>query len=282
MSSKPTDGDGPIRIALTFDDGPSALRGPDGRTPTEQVLDLLGERGIVTAFFVLTGPDEFRSWYGSRRVYAKGETDDGFAAMVRAAGDGHLLAVHWGGSYGSQQNLHPSRLAAPPYDVDGDGEAEGDCGLESDLIECRNRIIEAQSAAGIAAEVEFVRSPLWISHDDRGDARPVYQRLGLKLVTSDAKLFDGGYLAAGYTWISLLNRGLRRALVAGITSPVITLHDSNPRTARHLPKILAAIAKQMARLGYGTDDWRFVSDPDELRRALRRRRYLFDGPRGAR
>lgn len=265
-----------IQPVLTFDDGPSVERDTHGRTPTSRVLDTLAEGGLPAAFFVLTGPDVFRHWLGPRPRFRKGETAEGFALMVRAAREGHRLEVHWGGEYGSQHVLHPARLPLPPYDINGDGAPEGNNALESDLLQCRGRIQQAYGDAGARRAPTLVRAPLWVYRNAQGDARPVYERLGLHRVGTDAKLGDGGYPGAGYTFLPWLASGLRKSLAAGVWAPVITLHDSNPRTARDLPRVLHAVAQVLSRAGVPRERWRFLG-AESLSSVLRRRRAWVSG-----
>jgi peptidoglycan/xylan/chitin deacetylase (PgdA/CDA1 family) len=276
-----------VRVALTFDDGPSVERveylgrNADGlvRTPTEAVLDVLAAERIAAAFFVLTGP-EASLW----RWYAKGETPEGFALMCRAAREGHLLEAHWGGRYRRQNIGHPARTADPAYDHDGDGVVDrrsaGGNALETDLLHCVGRIDAAYRAAGrTGTTAEFVRPPVWRCRAGDLDARCTYAVLGLTMVLTDTRLYDGGYLKTGFSLDSWLNRGIDEALIAGHGDLVVTMHDSNPRTARDLNSVLGRLRAHMRGLGLAEgSQWRFVADAGELSELLRAKRVYSGMP----
>ena len=302
-----------IRVALTFDDGPAAAGDPGdgdaGGSPTTRILDVLRDygqggrrkrRGLVAAFFVLTGPDRFMG-----RTYPKGETADGRALMARAHREGHLLAVHWGGSYRGQGYHHTSRVDCDgdgedddgdgrsdedaPYDVDGDGRPDGRHALESDLLDCARRI---EAVTGRAPE--FVRPPEWAwevsGRPEIGrEVLATYRRLGLKIILSDAKVGDGGYTVVSTFSLEkrALNRSLRRAVLAGHADVVMTMHDSNRQTAARIESWLRRIERVLGRTRLGGRklrawrDFEFVADREELADLLRHKRYygLFPGKR---
>jgi peptidoglycan/xylan/chitin deacetylase (PgdA/CDA1 family) len=267
-----------IRIALTFDDGPSIERvrylraesTGEARTPTESILDVLKERGIKAAFFVLTTPDSFL-W----QTHSKAETDEGFALIRRMVREGHAACAHWGGEYLSQSVLHTGRLCLPAYDYDGDSvvdkvSANGSA-LESDLLQCLGRIREAYRAEGQELPQKwFVRPPVWAYKDGDLDVRDTYADLGLKMILSDAKLYDGGYPLSGFTLESWMMGSVKAAIEAGHADIVITMHDSNAHTARDFRTVLARIHGYMAKMGFieGTH-WQFVKDSDEVLEILR-------------
>ncbi|MGB8221336.1 MAG: polysaccharide deacetylase family protein, partial [Polyangiales bacterium] len=91
----------PARILLTFDDGPN-------EPTTTAVLDELAKRKAKAVFFILTGPETLFEKRSFRRVYPKAETESGFQTVMKEIAQGHLIACHWGGTYGSQSNYHPS------------------------------------------------------------------------------------------------------------------------------------------------------------------------------
>jgi peptidoglycan/xylan/chitin deacetylase (PgdA/CDA1 family) len=301
-----------LRVVLTFDDGPVPAGDPaDGNvrgSPTDRVLDVLagyrhgpgrGRRGLKAVFFVLTSPERFMG-----RTYPKGGTADGAELMARAAREGHLLAAHWGGKYRKQGYHHTSRVDGDDngldddgdsrvdedraYDIDGDGRPDGQCALESDLLQCVRRI---EAVAG--RRPEFVRPPEWVWRSPR---RPevtrrvlaCYRRLGLKMVLTDAKLGDGGYSLLSRLSLEgrMLKRSLRRAVRLGHADLVLTMHDSNPQTAARLERWLRRVERILAGITLGgrrldpLTDVEFVSDPDRLRELLRtKRRFAIGGPR---
>jgi len=272
---------------LTFDDGPSNERfaalgtHPDGtpRTPTEAVLDRLRAEGIAAAFFVLTGPDLA---FPGRRL-AKGETALGLHTLRRSVREGHVLACHWGGRYGSQLRGHPASLALPAYDADGDGEIDRARGagsaLESELLACMARVGEALAAEGRAGErVDFVRPPLWRFRDGDRDARPTYAALGLRMVLADERVPDGA-MTRGLAWFGeeMVERVVERVR-RGDAHVVIALHDVNRRTAAGLPALLERLRERLAQEGLMEDAaWRFARDAAEVRAALREQGREADG-----
>jgi|GEM_PF-1180874 len=270
------------RLLLTFDDGPS-VEPFAGKTPTESILDTLQGQNIKAAFFVLTTPDYFRKrtppW--TSQVFQKANTAEGFTLLRREVSEGHVVALHWGGTYYTQTNLHPSRLGMPAYDSTGDGEVDRatDPGnaLESDLIECRQRIRQAYSAEGQAGYVpEFVRPPLWVFKFAAGpDARPTYSALALRMVLSDAKLGDGGYEGAGFTLETWLRNGIRRAVDLGQSDIIITMHDSNPDTARDLTSVIQYMRQAMVDMGLPEGvGYKFCDSTSEVLEIMRTKHFF--------
>jgi peptidoglycan/xylan/chitin deacetylase (PgdA/CDA1 family) len=262
-----------IRVALTFDDGPSIERfrylgrSTTGgyRGSTEKILDVLAAEKIAGAFFVLTSPDDFL-W----KHHKKAETEAGFGLMRRMVREGHLIAAHWGGTYRRQTVCHPARLRKPAYDHNGDGLVDrvtrtGNA-LESDLLQCVGRIRQAYAAEGKPeGYARYIRPPLWRYAQRGRDARVTYRALGLKMIFTDAKLYDGGYPWAGFTLDSWMVSGMREALATAHGDIVITMHDSNPHTARDFESVLVEIRACMAKLGYDEGQhWHFVASAAEM------------------
>ncbi len=273
-----------VRLALTFDDGPSIEQFDslgrnalgEVRTPTEAVLDTLAEEGIAAAFFVLTSRDKFLF-----KGHPKAETPKGFALLRRMYREGHVVAAHWGGDYGKQTRLHTSRVERPAYDSDGDGEvdkvSERGNALESDLIECVGTINRARRAEGISGYApEWIRPPLWAFKDGEIDTRPTYDRFGLKMLFTDAKLYDGGYSWSGFTLDSWMCSDVGKGLDRGYRDIILTMHDSNPNTARDLPDVLREVRVFMSRRGLEEGKhWEFVRTATELEGVFRAKtRYV--------
>lgn len=286
-------------LVLSFDDGPSNERFPAlgtnehglARTPTEAVLDVLRSEGIAAAFFVLTGPD---TGFAKRRL-EKGETELGFATLRRAAREGQLLACHWGGRYGSQRRGHPASLRLPAYDADGDGRVDragaadrtgevdhtgerdrtGEAGsaLESELLDCMQRVERAYTAEGRTSErVDFVRPPVWRFVEGAHDARPTYAALGLQMVLADERVPDGALPRGLALFGGPLVEGVVERVRRGEPQVLIALHDPNRRTAAGLPGLLKRLRERLAEehLVEGVA-WRFARDAGEVRAALRER-----------
>jgi peptidoglycan/xylan/chitin deacetylase (PgdA/CDA1 family) len=250
-----------IKIVLTFDDGPanSIKHKPSS---TGIVLDVLKKEHIKAAFFVLTAPDRFKA-----KTLHKAETREGLKLLKQIAYDGHLIACHWGGTYKSQKKLHPNRILLKAYDYNNDNiidkvTSRGNA-LETDLLQCKSRIHEAVQAAGMQnISVRFVRPPLWKYKNFRGDARHTYNALKLKMILTDAKLYDGG---GGLQMRRKLVRDLEKTIKSGETNIVLTMHDSIMRTAKKLHSTINFIRKRMTRLGLTEGkDWSFTKSRTEI------------------
>ncbi len=300
-----------IRVLLTFDDGPAVniiersmakfyrlnrselwtkMYGSSDSypTPTQWVLDVLKDRGIKAAFFVLTTPDSYKVPLHDEITRDKANVQAGFDLLVREVKEGHVVAAHWGGEYKSQMVFHPTRTVLPPYDFNNDGTIDGKSALESDLLECMTTIQRAYQEAGMAeagpqnvngAFDWYLRPPVWKFKIDNLDARPTYEMLGLQMIMSDGKLYDGGYPGLGFSNLFGLSRGLKKAISRGIADINVTLHDSNEHTARDLEIVLSSIEKKMKSYGLVKDqDWRFTNSTEEVHEILRSRcHYLLGG-----
>jgi peptidoglycan/xylan/chitin deacetylase (PgdA/CDA1 family) len=263
-----------VRIALTFDDGPTSRW-----SSSKAILDRLSLEEIKAAFFVLTTSD----WlYFCRQ--AKADSDEGFDILVREVREGHVLGCHWGGRYETQHATHPGRTLKAPYasygDLFDDVVGPDGCALESDLLQCMRTIEKAQAVAGKLRPVEFVRPPLWNYRTGLANSLPTYADLGLKMILTDALARDGGYGSVPFCYPKgyLITGGIAKAIAEGHAEVVITAHDSNLWTALRFDTLLADIRRKMSVLEYdeGTE-WCFVSDTDELVAILRsKRRFRSD------
>lgn len=260
-----------IKIALTFDDGPAPATQHE-LSPTNMILDTLAKENISAAFFVLTGPDKWM-W----ETLPRGETLEGMNLIRKTIKNNHVVACHWGGTYITQRNLHPNRLSTPAYDFNNDGiidkVTEQGNALETDLLECMSRVKLAFSLEKILnREVEFIRPPLWFFKNKNGDVRNTYQALGLKMVLTDAKLYDGGF---GFQRVRTMTKDMALAIKRGETDIVLTLHDSMIVTAENLEITILKIRKKMEKLKLVEgDDWSFTKTRVELRDLLRRKTYF--------
>lgn len=129
---------GILRIALTFDDGPSSAT-QASQNPTRRVMDALDSRGIRAAFFIQSHAlDENNNPF-------RGSSEEGRRIIRDLHGDGHIIGIHTGmeSQYAhSVVNYHPARLAVEK--------------LYNDLTNARALIEDETGALG---EVEFVRPP---------------------------------------------------------------------------------------------------------------------------
>ncbi len=264
----------PVKIILTFDDGPSNEKLLfSHETPTQKILKTLRENKIKAAFFVLTYPDRFLF-----KTYPKAETPLGFQTLKDTIAQGHIIGLHWGGSYVSQFALHTSRLALPAYDSTDDGKidkvtSDGNA-LESDLLQSLELIGRAKEEIGVSRKTIFVRPPLWVYKDNKGDARPTYNALGLRMILSDAKFLDAGYATHVFSNHFIILHGILAALKKGKKDIIVTFHDSNTITATLLPTILPLLKYNMEFLGhkYGKD-WTFAETTDEVYQGLMNRKF---------
>lgn len=266
----------PANILLTFDDGPN----PE---TTTLVLKELEKRGARAVFFVLTSPETLFRNMPWRMVFSKGETEAGLQTMVREVREGHLLACHWGGTYIAQSRYHPKRMAKPAYDSTGDGAIDrvstpGNA-LESDLIQCQQRLNQAITIAQDDAvdnlrqrpgEIEYIRPPIWKYKTRKADARPVYESLGMKMILTDYKLGDGGQSLQGIPMPKRMAKRTAEAILNGQNEVVLTLHDSNARTARNLSKTLDDLESALEQKGLVQGvDWQYTRDINEINQAFK-------------
>ncbi|KQY90643.1 polysaccharide deacetylase family protein [Pelomonas sp. Root1444] len=212
----------PIRLLLTFDDGPSAR---EGDNPTVQILDSLARNaiqpGIKAIFFVQTG------------AVNGGATPRGRALMRRMQDEGHVLGFHTA----TPGHTSHTRL--------------GDGVLEASLSEGLATHVELSGR-----QPALVRPPHW-AYDARTFA--AYQRHGLNVVMTDLSANDG---KIPWPNASLRRRShfehqmreLRRRvadlpLVDGVRPVVVTFHDANPFTGDHIDEYLQILLDGAAKAG---------------------------------
>jgi peptidoglycan/xylan/chitin deacetylase (PgdA/CDA1 family) len=236
----------PIRFLLSFDDGPSAST---DNNPTQQILDILAENpiqpGIKALFFVQT------------RAAHAGGSPQGQKLLRRQQREGHLLGFHTATpSHSNHRWLSPEEL-------------------EQSL---RDGVADLNSISG--AKPQLVRPPFW-NYDKRTFA--AYQAHGLRLLLTDLSANDGK------TWG--INGSLRRRsnlrdqlartaqqisvgalpAVNGVIPVVVTFHDLNPYTARHMHEYLQILMDVAEDVGLATDKQPFYGQRDALQRAALRR-----------
>ena len=242
----PLPGIAPIRFLLSFDDGPSA---DIEANPTQRILDVLADNpiqpGIKALFFIQT-----------RAPYAGGSAQ-GQALLRRQQQDGHLLGFHTATpGHSNHRFLSPEKL-------------------EQSLLDG-----VADLTAISAKPPRLVRPPFW-NYDQRTFA--AYQAHGLRLLLTDLSAYDGK------TWG--INGSLRRrsnlrnqlALVAeqihadalpvvdGVIPVVVTLHDLNPYTARHMQEYLQILVEVARDVGLAVASKPFYDQRDALERAALKR-----------
>nr|WP_233411157.1 polysaccharide deacetylase family protein [Rugamonas sp. CCM 8940] len=235
-------GAAPIRFLLTFDDGPSAA-GSDN--PTERVLATLARNGhqdgIKAVFFTQT-----RAWHG-------GGTDIGRQLIRREHADGHLVAFH------SATPLHANHRFMSPAK------------LEETL---QRGVDDLSGLTGRAPSL--VRPPFW-AYD--ADTLAAYHRHGMQMLLTDLNANDGKIYGINFSWhkranmLARLGETRRRwaagamAAVDGNTPVVVTFHDVNGYTARHLEEYLGILLDVARELEMPLAARPFYDQRDELERA---------------
>lgn len=232
----------PIRFLLTFDDGPSAS---GYNNPSRSVVADLANNpilpGIKAVFFLQT--EASRSG-GSAR---------GRKTMEREFAAGHILAFH------TATGFHTNHRWL------------SDAELESTL---------GQGATDIAAITgnppALVRPPFW-NYDRRTFA--AYQRHGLQVLLTDLSANDGkiwGFNGSPrrranlYRQLSVVREHIALGelpTVDGVIPVVVTFHDINRYTARHMQEYLQILMDSARINGVPVAAEPFYTDTAALQRA---------------
>jgi len=246
----------PVRFLLTFDDGPSTW---EPYNPTRAILDQLQRNeiqpGIEAIFFVQT------------RDPRAGGGAAGQVLLRRTYGEGHLLALHSGTARG-----HVSHVGMTPAELDQS---------------LRDGMDDIEAITG--KPPTLVRPPYW-RFDERTQA--TYRAVGLHMVLTDINARDGKI----YGWnISLRRRshfhaGLERvkqAIVEGKLQPIdgvvpviVTFHDTNTFTARHMQEYLEILVDGARAVGLPLARPPFYNEREEIQRVagLRAEAGIYAGP----
>jgi peptidoglycan/xylan/chitin deacetylase (PgdA/CDA1 family) len=232
----------PIRFLLTFDDGPSAS---SFWNPSLSVLDDLAHNpilpGIKAVFFVQT------------RAPRAGNSDIGRSVMRREHAEGHILGFH------TATPWHTNHRSLSPQV------------LEQSLIDGGGDI-----AAITGAPPVLLRPPFW-NYDKATFA--AYQRHGMHVLLTDLSANDGkiwGFNASPQRRANLLKHLAEvRELIAagempvvdGVIPVVVTFHDLNRYSARHMQEYLQILMDSARETGVKTADKPFYDDSDALLRA---------------
>ncbi|MCR4540127.1 polysaccharide deacetylase family protein [Pseudomonas sp. 18.1.10] len=232
----------PIRFLLTFDDGPSAS---GYNNPSRSVVADLATNpvlpGIKAVFFLQT--ESSRSGGSSR----------GRKTMEREYAGGHILAFH------TATMFHTNHRWL------------NDAELESTL---------SQGAADIASITGrppvLVRPPFW-NYDRRTFA--AYQRHGMHVLLTDLSANDGkiwGFNGSPrrranlYRQLSVVRERIaleELPTVDGVIPVVVTFHDINRYTARHIQEYLQILLDSARINGMKTAAEPFYTDTAQLERA---------------
>lgn len=242
----------PVRFVLTFDDGPS---GSDWWNPTARVLDDLAVNpvmpGIKAVFFVQTG------------AVGGGASDTGRELMRREGREQHILGFH------SATPRHTNHRSLSPEE------------LEQSLSEGL-RIIAEQSGQ----HATLLRPPFW-NYDQRTFA--AYRQKGLRVLLTDLSANDGkiyGFNMSPRRRENLLSQvsQVRERIakgelptVDGAIPVVVTFHDINRYTARHIQEYLQILIDSARADGLPLAAKPFYDDQAELLRAATARTVPDDG-----
>ena len=232
----------PVRFLLTFDDGPSAS---SFWNPSATVLDSLKDNpvqaGIKAVFFVQT------------RAPRAGNSEIGRDIMRREFEEGHVLGFH------TATHWHTNHRSLTPQE------------LKESLTNG-----SADIAALTGAPPKLLRPPFW-NYDKRTFA--AYQQHGLQVLLTDLSANDGkiwGFNASPRRRANMLQQlsqvRERIALgefpaVDGVIPVVVTFHDLNRYTARHMREYLQILLDSAAATGVRLAQKPFYDDHAELEKA---------------
>ena len=232
----------PIRFLLTFDDGPSAS---GYNNPSRSVVADLAHNpvlpGIKAVFFLQT------------EAYRSGGSSRGRKTMEREFAAGHLLAFH------TATTFHTNHRWL------NDAELE------------RTLNVGAAAIASITGTPPvLVRPPFW-NYDKRTFA--AYQRHGMQVLLTDLSANDGkiwGFNASPrrranlYRQLSVVRERIALGelpTVEGVIPVVVTFHDINRYTARHMQEYLQILMDSAQVNGLKTAAEPFYTDHAALERA---------------
>ena len=232
----------PVRFLLTFDDGPSAS---SFWNPSAKVLDSLKDNpvqaGIKAVFFVQT------------RAPRAGNSEIGRDIMRREFEEGHVLGFH------TATHWHTNHRSLTPQELN-ESLSNG----------------SADIAALTGAPPKLLRPPFW-NYDKRTFA--AYQQHGLQVLLTDLSANDGkiwGFNASPRRRANMLRHlsqvRERIALgelptVDGVIPVVVTFHDLNRYTARHMREYLQILLDSAAATGVRLAQKPFYDDHAELEKA---------------
>jgi len=232
----------PIRFLLTFDDGPSAS---GYNNPSRSVIADLAKNpvlpGIKAVFFLQT------------EASRSGGSERGRKTMEREYAAGHILAFHTATAFHTNHRWL------------------SDAELERTLTQGT-----ADIATITGAPPTLVRPPFW-NYDRRTFA--AYKQHGLHVLLTDLSANDGkiwGFNGSPRRRANLVHQLSQvRELIAqgdlptvdGVIPVVVTFHDINRYTARHLQEYLQILLDSARATGVRTAEQPFYTDREALQRA---------------
>jgi peptidoglycan/xylan/chitin deacetylase (PgdA/CDA1 family) len=232
----------PIRFLLTFDDGPAAAASDN---PTVRVLEALAHNpyqdGIKAVFFTQT-----RAWHG-------GGTEVGRGLIRREHDEGHVVALHTATMFHSNHRFM------------------SDANLNASL---QRGVDDLTSVTGVAPTL--VRPPFW-AYD--AETLAAYHQHGMQMLLTDLNANDGKIYGVNWSWhkrsnmLAHLTRTKQRwtsgamPVVDGSTPVVVTFHDVNTYTARHIEEYMGILLDVAKELEIPLAAKPFYDDGAELERA---------------
>lgn len=232
----------PVRFLLTFDDGPAAA---DSDNPTVRILETLARNpyqdNIKAVFFTQT-----RAWHG-------GGTDTGRALIRREHAEGHIVALH------SATWFHSNHRFMNREKLD-------------DTM--RRGVDDLTAETGVAPKL--VRPPFW-AYD--ADTLASYHQHGMQMLLTDLNANDGKIYGINFSLRKRSNMLTHLAetrkrwatgampVVDGSTPIVVTFHDVNTYTARHIEEYMGILLDVARELEVPLAAKPFYDDRDELERA---------------
>ena len=238
----PAPGAAPIRFLLTFDDGPAAASSDN---PTVKVLQALAHNpyqdGIKAVFFTQT-----RAWHG-------GGTEVGRQLIRREYSEGHLVALH------SATLLHANHRFMSQASLDASLQRGVD-----DLI----------GETGVAPTL--IRPPFW-AYD--ADILQSYHQHGMQMLLTDLNANDGKIYGINFSLHKRSNMLKHLAetrqrwaagtmpVVGGSTPIVVTFHDVNTYTARHIEEYMGILLDVAHELNMPLAAQPFYTNRAELEQA---------------
>ena len=232
----------PVRFLLTFDDGPAAA---DSDNPTVHILETLARNplqdNIKAVFFTQT-----RAWHG-------GGTDVGRALIKREHDEGHIVALHTATLFHSNHRFMSKQT------------------LDESM---RKGVDDLTGITGVAPKL--VRPPFW-AYD--AETLESYRQHGMRMLLTDLNANDGKIYGINFSWHKRSNMLKHLAetrkrwaagampVVDGSTPIVVTFHDVNTYTSRHIQEYLEILIDVARELNVPLAAKPFYDDHDELERA---------------
>jgi peptidoglycan/xylan/chitin deacetylase (PgdA/CDA1 family) len=228
----------PVRFLLTFDDGPAAAVNDN---PTVHILEVLARNNIKAVFFTQT-----RAWNG-------GSTEMGRWLIRREHNEGHIVALH------SATPMHSNHRFMSREKLDQTMQL----GVDDLLAE-----------TGVAPKL--VRPPFW-AYD--AETLATYHAHGLHMLLTDLNANDGKIYGVNFSWHKRSNMLKHLAetrkrwaagqmpAIDGYTPVVVTFHDVNTYTSRHIEEYLDILIDVARELNVPLADKPFYDQHDALERA---------------